>query len=386
MVFKQLAKISNGCIQVYYCQNLYHFGNTQDSVVASLQINDEKFFKLLVFKGHLGFAEAYAKQYCSTSELTEILSIFARNLFVVDKAETRYAWVFNKGLHFFDKILAKNTLRGSKQNISAHYDLGNDLFETFLDDNLQYSSALYAVDGISLEKAQILKMQTIVKRLNLSCDDHLLEIGTGWGGLAIFIAKNIGCKITTITISKEQFEYAKNQIIKEDLMHLISIKLCDYRELTGNFDKIVSIEMIEAVGEQYYQKYFDICAKLLKTNGLFLMQAILIADHKYIKAKNSVDFIKYYIFPGSNIPCLNGLNECANIANMRLDGYFDMTGDYVKTLKEWQTRFNINSSKLAAIGYDQYFQNIWNFYFSYCQAGFIVEHIRDAHLIFKKLC
>ncbi|MDA8561651.1 cyclopropane-fatty-acyl-phospholipid synthase family protein [Gammaproteobacteria bacterium] len=384
LVFRQLKKLKNNCIELNYNNKSYLFGDTCNKNRVLISIHDYKFFQLLVFKGHLGFAESYGKGYFSTPKLTDLLTLFAQNFAIVDKAEGGLSWFFNRLQYLYYKYYEKNSLHGSKENIHAHYDLGNDLFETFLDLNMQYSSALYTSDDFTLEEAQIAKLESICNRLKLTSNDHVLEIGSGWGGLAIFMAKNIGCKVTTITISEEQFKYANSRIAREKLGSLIDIKICDYREVKGKYDKIVSIEMIEAVGEQYYQTYFNKCAELLKPSGLFLMQAILIADHEYNKAKNSVDFIKSYIFPGSNIPSLNRLNTAANQAFMCLVSYLDMTNDYAKTLYDWQTRFKNQSEKLLKLGYDKYFQNIWNFYFSYCQAGFLVGHIRDAHLVYKK--
>lgn len=384
LFFSQLKSLTIGSIKIDCGGVFHHFGNKNDRNTVLLKIINNKFFRLVVYKGHLGFAESFGQGYCTTSQLTQLLTIFSTNFAVVDNVESGITWFFNKFQYLYYNFFEKNTVKGSKKNIHAHYDLGNDLFMSFLDKNMQYSSGLYANKDLSLDEAQVLKMAVICERLDLSSEDHVLEIGSGWGGLAIYMAKKIGCKVTTITISNEQFEYAKNKITNENLDHLICIKLCDYRELNGTYDKIVSIEMIEAVGEKYYQTYFDTCNKLIKTGGLILMQAILIADHEYDKAKKSVDFIKRYIFPGSNIPSLNCLNLSANIANLKLKSYFDMTSDYAQTLAQWQIRFNEQSEELLKLGYDDYFQNIWNFYFSYCQAGFIVEHIRDAHLVFKK--
>lgn len=384
LFFSQLKSLTIGSIKIDCGGVVHHFGNKNDKNTVLLKIINNKFFRLVVYKGHLGFAESFGQGYCTTSQLTQLLTLFSKNFAVVDNVESGITWFFNKFQYFYYNYFEKNTVQGSKKNIHAHYDLGNDLFMSFLDKNMQYSSALYANKDLSLDEAQVLKMAAICDRLDVSSEDHVLEIGSGWGGLAIYMAKKIGCKVTTITISNEQFEYAKNKITNENLDSLITIKLCDYRELNGTYDKIVSIEMIEAVGEKYYQTYFDTCNKLIKADGLFLMQAILIADHEYDKAKKSVDFIKRYIFPGSNIPSLNSLNLSANIANLKLKSYFDMTHDYVQTLAQWQIKFNEHSEALLKLGYDDYFQNIWNFYFSYCQAGFIVEHIRDAHLVFKK--
>lgn len=384
LVFRHFKSLSHGQLELDYNGKLYRFGDSSGAKV-SIAVHHPSFFKLAVFKGHLGFVEAFVQGCFTTPGLTELLTFFAKNIAVLDQAESGFSWFFSRVQQLYYRFFERNSLPGAKKNIYAHYDLGNELFATFLDQNMQYSSAIFAEDSFSLDEAQLEKMQAICTRLALSKDDHVLEIGSGWGGLAIYMAKHIGCNVTTVTISEQQYQYALERIQREGLAHLVSIKLCDYRELTGSYDKIVSVEMIEAVGDRYYQVYFDKCQHLLKVGGLFLMQAILIADHEYSKAKNSVDFIKRYIFPGSNIPSLGVLNLCANKASMRIDGYFDMTRDYVKTLALWQQNFNSNSEQLLKMGYDEFFQKIWNFYFSYCQAGFLVEHIRDAHLVFKRL-
>lgn len=385
LVNKKLHTIKIGALIINYNNTNYYYGIQNASSPVILTVKNAVFFSRLVFKGHIGFAEAYANNECSTSNLTQLLTLFAKNINTTNKAETGLSWLFNTIRILAYRLFEKNNLKGSKKNIYAHYDLGNNLFKLFLDKNMQYSSAIYNENHLTLEQAQVIKMKTICDQLQLTKTDCVLEIGSGWGGLSIFIAKTIGCKITTVTISKEQYTYAKEKIKQENVSDLISIQLKDYRAITGEYDKIVSVEMIEAVGHQYYQGYFEQCQKLLKQGGIFLMQAILIADHRYKHAKNSVDFIKQYIFPGSNIPSLNQLNLCANKSHMRLDKYSDITSSYVSTLYTWQETFNQHSQQLIQMGYDNYFQKLWNFYFSYCQAGFAVEHIRDAHLIFKKI-
>ena len=385
LVFFELVKLEQCNIQIIIGRKEYSFGNKLGDVVT-ITVHDERFFHLVLFRGHMGFAEAYALQYISVTHLTQLLTYFAQNIQLLNREEKKLAWFYNKIQFLYYTFFSKNSLSGSRKNISKHYDLGNNLFATFLDENMQYSSALYKNKTDDLCVAQKNKLATICRRLRLTKSDHILEIGSGWGLLAIYMARNFGCRVTTVTISKEQYAYASMLIEKEKLTSLIELKLLDYRKITGKFDKIVSIEMIEAVGDQYYQQFFSICSQLLKPKGLLLLQAILIADPAYKSAKNSVDFIKRYIFPGSNIPSLNRLNYVANQEYMKMNLYSDMTHDYVKTLSAWQDNFNVRSKELLDMGYDSYFQKIWNFYFSYCQAGFTTEHIRSAHLVFETRC
>lgn len=383
IVLKKLNNLQSGRLYIHERTQQMIFGDSEDLSVH-LRVYDVKFYTLCAFHGHLGFAEAYGKGMVDCDSLTDTLLLFANNLSLVDKTEIGLAWFANKIQYVFYRFFEANSIKRAKKNIHAHYDLSNDSFSTFLDKNMQYSAACYTAPSLTLDEAQLEKMRLICERLNLVETDHVLEIGSGWGGLAIYMAKNYGCKVTTITISEEQYLYAKASILREGLTQQIDIRLQDYRLIEGKFDKIVSIEMIEAVGHQYYQQYFDVCKTLLKPGGLFLMQAILIADHRYNQARLSVDFIKRYIFPGSNIPSLGILNECANHADFHLIQYVDITRDYALTLQTWQNRFNASVENLYTQGFDDHFIRMWNFYFSYCIAGFITKNIRDAHLVFSR--
>jgi cyclopropane-fatty-acyl-phospholipid synthase len=384
MMLRRFSAFARGCITWECSGYSLQFGNANAKLRARVRIVDVRFYRMLVFRGELGFFDAYLKDYIEIDDLTSLLSIFAANIVCANAFEAGAAKIHQWCQYLYYHIYQKNSPSGSKKNIALHYDLGNKLFQLFLDKNKQYSSALFLTDQMSLDEAQCAKMHEICQRLQLSEHDKVLEIGSGWGGLATYIAREYGCHVTTITLSQQQYEYVAQLIQQEQLGDLVNVKLMDYRSLEGKFDKIVSVEMIEAVGHKYFQNYFDVCSKVLAPKGLFLMQAILIGDDEYRRYKHSVDFIRRYIFPGGLLPCINVLNACANRANFKLRAYSDMTASYVKTLLEWQRRFNNKSESLMQLGYDQYFQKVWNIYFSYCQAGFVSNHIRTAHLLFEK--
>jgi cyclopropane-fatty-acyl-phospholipid synthase len=384
IILKFLNTVSTTKITVYFGQKVYRIGNQSLQDELSITIHDIAFFQMLLFGDDIGMGKAYARGYFEVSDLTKLLTILAYSLSKQGIIQKTFSWISLSFKSLRNTVARRNSKRLSKDNIHAHYDIGNDLFFTFLDKNKQYSSAIYTKNHDTLELAQLHKMATICKRLRLKKNDRVLEIGSGWGGLAIYMAKNFGCHVTTITISEQQYTYAKARIQQENLQDLIDIRFCDYRDIQGSFTKIASIEMIEAVGRSYYHEYFDICSRCLEDNGLFCMQAILFDDARYKKQGLKAHFINHFIFPGSQIPSLNVLNESANKTGFVLQYHQDITSSYVKTLAAWQDEFNCNSSKLASLGYDSYFQRLWNFYFSFCQAGFIFEQIRDAHLIFRK--
>ena len=319
-----------------------------------------------------------------TDDLTALIRVFVKNRDLLDSMEggsARFKNALLKVGHFFNK----NTLSGSRKNIAGHYDLGNDLFELFLDSRMMYSSAIYAHEHEDLETASERKLRVICEKLQLTADDHLIEIGTGWGGFAVYAAKNYGCRVTTTTISNEQHEYAAQQIKKHQLEDRITLLKKDYRDLEGTYDKLVSIEMIEAVGHHYLDTYLKKCNDLLKADGLALIQAITIEDCRYQQALKSVDFIKKYIFPGSFIPSVGAITTAnARSTEMKLVNLEDFGESYAHTLRDWHQRFNDRVDEAAALGYDTTFQRMWRFYFSYCEGGFLERAISDVHLLFAK--
>ena len=279
----------------------------------------------------------------------------------------------------------QNTLVGSKENILAHYDLSNDFYKLWLDESMTYSCGIFETESSTLKEASIEKLDRICRKLNLSVNDNILEIGTGWGSFAIHAAKNYGCNITTTTISDAQYEYAKNKIAEEGLSDKITLLNQDYRNLSGSYDKIVSIEMIEAVGHEYVPLFFESVSKLLKKDGLFALQGITYNDHNFDEYKNSVDFIKKYIFPGS---CLISISQITNAVKKKTDlsivNLEDITMHYATTLNKWRNNFMDVIPTVKKLGFSSAFINMWEFYFQYCEAGFLERNIGDYQVIFAK--
>lgn len=383
-VIKQLASLKNAQLIITENGHDMVFGDTASDCQAQIELHNQNFYSEVAFQGSIGAAESYIAGDWDCPNLTQLIQVFVRNRDLLDGMEGGSAKFKNALLkigHYFNK----NTLQGSRKNIAGHYDLGNDLFEQFLDSRMMYSSAIYEKPDEDLEIASERKLRVICEKLDLQADDHLVEIGTGWGGFAIYAAQNYGCKVTTTTISNEQHAYAEDKIKALGLSNQITLLKQDYRLLTGEFDKLVSIEMIEAVGHHYLETYLKKCAQLLKPDGLGLIQAITIEDHRYEQALHAVDFIKKYIFPGSFIPSVGAiLSANANSTDMKLINAEDFGESYAYTLRDWQQKFNQNVAHIEAAGYAEDFQRMWRFYLSYCEGGFIERAISDVHLVFAK--
>ncbi|RDX35841.1 class I SAM-dependent methyltransferase [Kangiella sp. HD9-110m-PIT-SAG07] len=378
-----LCKIEDGCLMVTDPVETYVCGDQQTDLAVTLTIRDLDFYRLVALEGSNGAAQAYIDSKWDADNLTALVRILVRNIELLDDMEGGLAWLKNSILKVWH-YLNKNSVSGSKGNISAHYDLGNDFFHLFLDKHMMYSSAIFTADE-TLEVASELKLKTICEKLDLKPNDNVIEIGTGWGGMAIYAAKNYGCHVTTTTISEQQYQYAKERIEAEGLEDKITLLKNDYRDLKGQFDKLVSIEMIEAVGHHYLDTYIKKCSELLKPDGLALIQAITIEDRRYKQALKSVDFIKRYIFPGSFIPCVSAVvSSSAANSDLRLINLEDFGESYAKTLNHWRQRFNSNLEQIKEQGYSQEFTRMWDFYFCYCEGGFIEKSISDTHLLFAK--
>jgi len=389
MVIKQFSKLTKGQLLVNENGNNYIFGSNNNDFPVSATINvlSNEMYSEIAAKGLNGAAEAFVKGLWSSDDLTRLIRIFVRNREAANQIEGGIAKLAT-GLFYLQHSLKRNNHKGSLRNISAHYDLGNDLFETFLDNTKMYSCAIFENENSSLEQASINKIERICKKLELSSNDHVLEIGTGWGGFAIFAAKNFGCKITTTTISQKQYEYTLEKVKALGLQDKISVLKKDYRDLTGKYNKLVSIEMIEAVGHHYYHDFFRKCNQLLIPDGRMLLQSIIITDYLYEEAKQFSDFIKTYIFPGSCIPSISKLCESsAKATDMRLFHLEDITPHYAKTLNHWRTHFMNNVQKIRDLGFSEEFIRLWNFYFCYCEGGFIERQIGAVQMLFTKpLC
>ena len=389
MVLKQFSKLTQGQLLVNENGNNYIFGskNNDFPVSATINVLSNEMYSEIAAKGLNGAAEAFVKGLWSSDDLTRLIRIFVRNREAANQIEGGLAKLAT-GLFYLQHSLKRNNHKGSLRNISAHYDLGNDLFETFLDNTKMYSCAIFETENSSLEQASINKIERICKKLELSSNDHVLEIGTGWGGFAIFAAKNFGCKITTTTISQKQYEYTLEKVKALGLQDKISVLKKDYRDLTGKYNKLVSIEMIEAVGHHYYHDFFRKCNQLLTPDGRMLLQSIIITDYLYEEAKQFSDFIKTYIFPGSCIPSISKLCESsAKATDMRLFHLEDITPHYAKTLNHWRSYFMNNVQKIRDLGFSEEFIRLWNFYFCYCEGGFIERQIGAVQMLFTKpLC
>jgi len=351
---------------------------------AKVLIHDPDFYPRVALGGSVGAGEAYMDGLWDCDDLTTLIRILVRNRNVLDEMESglaRFSLPALKWLHHRNK----NTKKGSRKNIAAHYDLGNEFFELFLDENMMYSSAAYRDNEHTLEHASDHKLLRICQKLQLCPDDHVLEIGTGWGGFAIFAAQNYGCRVTTTTISKEQYQLAQSRIKQAGLEDKIELLLEDYRNLDGQFDKLVSIEMIEAIGHQFINTYFRTCSERLRPNGMMLLQAITIEDQRYEQAIKSIDFIKKFIFPGSFIPCISAITKSvAESTDMRLFHLEDIGLSYARTLHEWRQRFESKLELVRAQGYPERFIRMWRFYLCYCEGGFLERSISDIQVLFTK--
>jgi len=351
---------------------------------AEINIESASVYRKLLVQGDIGAGESYTEGQWTSSDLTSVIRFFAANMAVLDAIQKRFAWISwpAQRLSF---IFRANSKRKAKQNIAAHYDIGNELYTRFLDPNMQYSSAVYGQRSRTLEQAQENKLQLICEKLQLKPEDHLLEIGTGWGGLAIYAAKYFGCTVTTTTISEEQYAYAVEWAQREGVAERITFLKQDYRDLKGQYDKVVSIEMIEAVGARYMPVFFRQCNDLLKPGGLMVLQAITIADQRLKDYNNHVDFIQSYIFPGGYLPSLNLISTMfCRKTSMIMRDIDDIGLDYAQTLKDWRTRFNDKFPELEQQGYDSRFQRLWNYYLSYCEGGFLEKRISAVQLVTEK--
>ena len=354
------------------------------SLSVTIEVKDTAFFTSTLLGGSLGSAESYMAGEWAFSDLVALVRILIRNRHVLEAVDGRWTFLTNplsKVIH----SLNRNTHSGSRKNIQAHYDLGNDLFKLFLDESMMYSCALFEREDMSLYEASIAKLDAICRKLQLKPSDHVVEIGSGWGGFAIYAASTYGCHVTTTTISDNQFKLAMERIREQGLEHKITLLKQDYRKLEGRFDKLVSIEMIEAVGHHYYKTFFKKCADLLKEDGLMLIQAITINDRNYRKARDEVDFIKRYIFPGSCIPAITALIGAATRgSDLQLISLDDIGIHYARTLRLWRERFLSRRKEISAQGYSDEFIKLWEFYLAYCEGGFEERALGDVHLLMSK--
>ena len=383
-VLRQLDQLKHGQLLVVEDGEQLLFGTPGSALLGEIHVTDAAVWGMVASNGSIGAGEAFIHGYWSSPDLTAVVRVFVSNLDVLDAMEgglARLSRPLVQGLHW----LNRNTRKGSQKNIAAHYDLGNDLFEQFLDPTMMYSAAQFLSPEDSLEQAQLNKLERICQKLALKPSDHLLEIGTGWGSMALYAAQNYGCRVTTTTLSKEQYAFTAQRIEQLGLQNQVTLLLEDYRDLTGEYDKLVSIEMIEAVGHRFLPTYFKQCAHLLKSNGLMLIQAITIREQRYEQAKRGVDFIQRYIFPGGALPCVQKMLEVVSReTDMNLLHMEDFGLHYAKTLRLWHENFRRAHGRLSELGYDDYFLRLWEFYLCYCEGGFLERTIGTAQLLLAK--
>lgn len=385
IIFKLLKKLNKGKIIIEYKNQHYYFGH--DSVgdnTATIKVHHPKFYRSVLFDGSIGAAKSYMKGDWEVDNLNKVIQILLLNQEIFRKIESPIAKFYGL-IRYFSQKISPNKIKKSKNNILAHYDLGNEFFKLFLDSSMMYSCALYQPENISQENASNAKLAEICEKLKLRESDRIIEIGTGWGGFAIYAAKNFGCHVTTTTISDKQYAYVKNEITRLNLSDKITLLNKDYRLLEGSYDKLVSIEMIEAVGYEYFDTFFKKCNQLLKPGGLFFLQAITINDQSYERAKREIDFIKKYIFPGGCLPSVSAISSSiAKSTEMQLTYFLDIGMHYVKTLMDWDQKFKNNHDNLRAQGFTDSFMKMWHFYFSYCAAGFKTHYISVVHIVWRK--
>jgi cyclopropane-fatty-acyl-phospholipid synthase len=351
---------------------------------ARLRVHDPGFYRAVAWNGSVGGAEAYIQGLWDSDDLVTLVRLLVRNRDLLDGMDRGLARVGGWAMEALD-LLRRPTRRGSRANVRAHYDIGNEFFRLFLDDDMMYSSALFAHPDEPLEVASRRKLARICDKLDLRPHDRVLEIGSGWGGLAVYVARERGCRVTTTTISRDQYALARERVAAAGLTERVTVLHDDYRDLRGRFDKVVSVEMIEAVGEAYLETFLRRTAALLEPHGLALIQAITIEDHRYRQALGSVDFIRRHVFPGSFIPSVSAIvGAAARATDLRLVNLEDIGPSYALTLRAWRQRFLAQRERARALGYDERFLRLWEFYLCYCEGGFLERSISDAQLLFAR--
>jgi cyclopropane-fatty-acyl-phospholipid synthase len=384
LVISLLDKLEKASLEIEEAGQITRLGNVDAKLCGKIIVQDASMYVDFVKGGSIAAAEAYIAKKWTTPNLTEVIQVFARCQEQLDEIEKQGAWFTQLKNKIFHRKNA-NTQSGSKNNILAHYDLGNELYTRFLDSTMMYSSAIYSDTATELHEAQLNKLKTICDKLDLKPTDHLIEIGTGWGGLAIFAAQNYGCQVTTTTISDAQYEFAVEKVKAKGLEDKITLLKKDYRLLEGKYDKLVSIEMIEAVGHEFMPEFFAKCNSLLKDDGLMLIQAITILDSRYDHYRTNVDFIQRYIFPGGCLPSIAIMSKhVAEQTNMMLDNIQDIGLHYARTLADWRKGFDANWQALTEFGFDEQFKRLWHFYLAYCEGAFLERVISTHHLVLRK--
>lgn len=385
LLLKVLSKASEGHFVLKENGTIIaEVGSPSADLQAEADVLDQRAYERALLGGNTAAGEAYVDGWWTSPDITQVTRFFSRNLSMMDYWDSRFGWLLKpfKTMRYLRRL---NSKRQAKKNILAHYDLGDELYQTFLDPKMQYSSAIFDEEGNSLEEAQVNKLTRICDQLKLREDDHLLEVGSGWGGLAIFAAENYGCQVTTTTISDNQYRYAKNKIDAAGLSNKINLLSDDYRLLQGKFEKVVSVEMIEAVGKKYLSGYFQKLNDLLKPGGLLMLQAITIADQRLKSYSSNEDFIQKHIFPGGFLPSVYLISKIlADSTELVMRDFRDIGLDYSKTLSHWHKNLLEKKETLSQLGYDDQFYNLWTYYLGYCEGGFLERRISASQMLMSK--
>lgn len=385
IVLRQLERLEHGNLRLTDGADHYRFGSAERGAIAAhITVADPRFYSELAFGGSIGGAEAYMHAYWHCDDLVALVRLLLQNRPVLDSMEggaARFTIPLQKLFHWVNR----NTHEGARRNIAAHYDLGNDFFALWLDETMMYSSAIFERPDMSLHEAQQARLDRICRKLQLKPDDHVMEIGTGWGGFALHAARHYGCRVTTTTISAEQYALAYQRVVDAGLHDRVTLLLEDFRDLEGQYDKLVSIEMIEAIGHDLYAPYFRKCSELLKPDGAMLIQAITIEDQRYEAYRKSVDFIQRYIFPGGHLPSIAVLSDVvARHTDLRLLSLEDIGLHYATTLNRWRDRFTARLDEVRRMGYSEPFIRMWEYYLCYCEGAFLERATSDVQIVFSK--
>ena len=387
LLLGQFAKLRDGALTLVEPDGRrHHFGQRTPrlDLAVTLEVIDPQLYADAAFGGTVGAGESYIRGYWRCDDLTALVRLFVANRQMMNALDGRWTFVTQPFLQFFH-FYNRNSRRGSARNIAAHYDLGNALYELMLDPTMAYSCGIFADATTTLEQASIAKFDAVCRKLALRPGDRVVEIGTGWGGLAIHAAKHYGCHVTTTTISREQHDYAREKIARAGLADRITLLLEDYRDLRGTYDKAISIEMIEAVGANYLDTYLAKCSSLLAPHGAMLLQAITIQDQFYERARKSVDYIQRFVFPGSFIPSVNVISQAVTrVTDLKIFALEDIGPHYARTLELWRRRFFDNLDAVRALGYPDSFVRLWEFYLCYCEGGFAERQLGDVQLLLTK--
>ena len=382
----QLKKITRGCLTLQAGNQTQQMGTVSDGTIsANIEVHNPAFFRKTCLGGSLGVADSYADGDWDTNDLVAVFRLFLQNQEVMDGMESGWASLLNRIARWGYLLSQKNTRKGSRKNIALHYDLGNDFYELMLDPTMTYSCGIFNSPECTLEEASLAKYDRIIDQLDIQPHHHVLEIGCGWGGFAHRLAERTEAKLTATTISNRQFEYAQDRIQKAGFHDRISIVKQDYRDLVGQFDRIVSIEMIEAVGHEFLPTYFSQISDLLVSDGAAMIQGITMPDHRYSQYLKEVDYIRTRVFPGSCVPSASAMIEAAvKKSDLRPADLHDFGYHYSRTLREWRMRFLENEEEIKKLGYDDHFRRAWIYYLCYCEAGFEEGYTGDIHLLLAK--